>query len=202
VKRAAKPDKRKERRVAIKEALKSLDPTITSIEFIEDPAPPDEAGTTWGDVVCQNSRFLRTFADPPCGILKVYMLCSHPRCLQMRFLLRFLRLVLSLQALLAVMKHSNLEQIELGAPIPAPFNELEPIHLPFERSIAPGQRQACTEGVFIFLYGSHKRFKGFQMTGFDFRQPSIKLFSCASTYHVQKRFHQLVGGFKVWAGLP
>ncbi len=50
MKQAPKPDKRTLRCEAIKEALRRLDPTITSIEFINDPAPPDEAGTTWGDV--------------------------------------------------------------------------------------------------------------------------------------------------------
>jgi hypothetical protein len=50
MKRAPKPDKRTQRREAIKEALRGLDPTITSIEFIDDPAPPDEEGNIWGDV--------------------------------------------------------------------------------------------------------------------------------------------------------
>ncbi len=50
VKRVPKPDKRALRREAIKEALRRLDPTITSIEFIDDPTPPDAAGNTWGDV--------------------------------------------------------------------------------------------------------------------------------------------------------
>ena len=50
MKRAPNPDKRTLRREAIKEALRHLDPTITSIEFIADPAPPDAAGNTWGDV--------------------------------------------------------------------------------------------------------------------------------------------------------
>jgi hypothetical protein len=50
MKRSPKPDKRTQRREVIKEALKSLDATITSIEFIDDPAPPDSSGNTWGDV--------------------------------------------------------------------------------------------------------------------------------------------------------
>jgi hypothetical protein len=50
MKRAPKPDKRALRREAIKEALKSLDSTITTIEFIEEPAPADADGNTWGDV--------------------------------------------------------------------------------------------------------------------------------------------------------
>jgi hypothetical protein len=50
MKRAPKPDKRTQRREAIKEALRSLDATITSVEFIDDPAPADAEGNTWGDV--------------------------------------------------------------------------------------------------------------------------------------------------------
>jgi hypothetical protein len=50
MKRAPKPDKRALRREAIKEALQELDKSITSIEFIEDPAPADSSGNTWGDV--------------------------------------------------------------------------------------------------------------------------------------------------------
>jgi hypothetical protein len=50
MKRATKQDKRTLRREAIKEALKGLDSTITTIEFIEDPAPPDAEGNTWGNV--------------------------------------------------------------------------------------------------------------------------------------------------------
>jgi hypothetical protein len=40
----------REPREAIKEALKMLDSTITSIEFLEEPSPPDERGNCWADV--------------------------------------------------------------------------------------------------------------------------------------------------------
>jgi hypothetical protein len=50
MKRQPKPDKRTLRREAIKEALKGLDSTITSIECIEDPEPEDAEGNTWGDI--------------------------------------------------------------------------------------------------------------------------------------------------------
>jgi len=53
-----------------------------------------------------------------------------------------LLLILSVQALLAVMEHSKLEQIEPGATIHASFNELEPIHLPFYGISTPGERQS------------------------------------------------------------
>ena len=84
----------------------------------------------------------KTHAESANGTPKGCVLFSPPRCLQMTSLLRFLLLVLSLQALLAVMKHSKLEKIELGATIHAPFNELEPIHVPhvpFDRTITPRQ---------------------------------------------------------------
>src|SRR5258708_34148771 len=68
-------------------------------------------------------------------MLRVCVLFYRPRCLQMISLLCLLLLLLSVQTLLAVMEHSKLEQIELGSTIHAAFNELEPIHLPFDRAI-------------------------------------------------------------------
>lgn len=53
-------------------------------------------------------------------------------------LLRFL-LALSLLAFFAVMEHAKLEQIEFSATIHAPFDELEPSHISFQRAIAPRQ---------------------------------------------------------------
>ncbi len=44
------PDERISRREAIKEALKTLDRTITTIEFLEEPSVPDERGNSWADV--------------------------------------------------------------------------------------------------------------------------------------------------------
>src|SRR5260370_38984773 len=41
------------------------------------------------------------------------------------------------------LKHTCSEQRELGTTIHASFQELEPIDMPFERPLAPGQRQAC-----------------------------------------------------------
>jgi hypothetical protein len=44
------PDERISRREAIKEALKMLDHTITTIEFLEEPSVPNERGNSWADV--------------------------------------------------------------------------------------------------------------------------------------------------------
>jgi hypothetical protein len=44
--------------------------------------------------------------------------------------------------------------------------------------------------------------KSWQMAGFHFVEPEVKLFSRALTYHVQKFVDQLVGDFQVWARLP
>lgn len=38
------------RREAIKAALQALDRTITTIEFLEEPSPPDKRGNSWADV--------------------------------------------------------------------------------------------------------------------------------------------------------
>ena len=50
-----------------------------------------------------------------------------------------LLLVLSVLILFAPMEHAKLEQIEFGATIQASFNELEPVHIPFSRTITPRQ---------------------------------------------------------------
>jgi len=47
----------------------------------------------------------------------------------------FLSLVLSLQTLLILMKHSKPEKIELCSTIHTAFDELEAIHLPFNWTI-------------------------------------------------------------------
>ena len=46
-------------------------------------------------------------------------------------------LVLSVLTLFALMEHAKLEQIKLGSTIHAPFNELEPIDVPFDRTRTP-----------------------------------------------------------------
>ena len=51
------------------------------------------------------------------------------------------------------------------------------------------------------MYPCHKGLKRFEMTGLHGLQPGIKVFSCALTYHLQKRFDQLIGGFQVWVCL-
>jgi hypothetical protein len=50
VQHTLRPDERISRREAIKEALKTLDSTITTIEFLEEPSVPDERGNSWADV--------------------------------------------------------------------------------------------------------------------------------------------------------
>src|SRR6266571_4836512 len=137
-------------------------------------------------------------------MLRVCAVIPPPRFLQTthRLSLLVLALVLSVLILLALMEHAKREQIKLSSTIHASFNELQPVDVTFEKTSAPGQRQSGKYRVFIFLYAGDKRFKDCEMTGCYFRQPSIKLFSCALAHHVQKRFHQLVGGFKLWAGLP
>jgi hypothetical protein len=43
-------DERTLRREAIITALKSLDSTISTIEFLEEPSPPNDRGNSWADV--------------------------------------------------------------------------------------------------------------------------------------------------------
>ena len=70
--------------------------------------------------------FLRNLADAKYGMLRGCAIFHPPRFFQtMRWWsLPLLRLVLSLQTLLAIVKHAKPEQIELRSTIHAAFNEL------------------------------------------------------------------------------
>ena len=67
---------------------------------------------------------LRNLADHLCDMLRVGVLFSFLRYLEMIFLLYLLLLTLSLQALGAVVKHAKFEQIEFSLTIHTSFNEL------------------------------------------------------------------------------
>ncbi len=83
--------------------------------------------------------FLRNLADGKYGMLRGSAMFHPPGFLQTIHLwsLPVLVLVLSVLTLFALMEHAKLEQIKLGSPIHAPFNELEPIDMPFDRTSTP-----------------------------------------------------------------
>src|SRR6266567_1059669 len=89
-------------------------------------------------------RLLRNLADPSCGMLRDYAVFHDLRFLQTNHLLSLMVLlfVLSVPILFALVEYSKLEQIEFGATIHASFDELEPIDVAFQRTIAPRQRQS------------------------------------------------------------
>src|SRR6266487_4859368 len=64
------------------------------------------------------------------------------------------------------MKNTSPQQRELGTTIHAPFNELEPIHMPFERTLAPRQRESCKHRRLVLLDASGKRLQLGQVTRF------------------------------------
>src|SRR5713226_3237048 len=51
--------------------------------------------------------------------------------------------------LLGHMKHTGSQQRELSAAIHAPFQELEPVHLPFDWTSTPRQGQSCQHRRFV-----------------------------------------------------
>src|SRR5437660_1552720 len=92
-------------------------------------------------VVCQIKRILRNLADLNGGMLRVCAVCHPPRFPEMIYWvsLPVLVLVFPLLILFTLIENSNLEKIELCATIHASFNELQPIYIPFQRTIAPRQ---------------------------------------------------------------
>ena len=81
---------------------------------------------------------LRNLADTSCGMLKGCVAFHSLQFLQVIHLLclMVLPLVLSVPILFALVEHSKLEQIDFGTTIHASFNELEPVHIAFQRTIA------------------------------------------------------------------
>jgi hypothetical protein len=105
---------------------------------------------------------------------------------QLRFLqtthllfLLVLFLVLSVLILFTPMEHAKLEQIEFGATRHASVNELQTIHIPLQRTIAPRQCQPRKYCIFVLLHAGEKRVKCLEMAGFYRSQPGVKLLSCA-----------------------
>jgi hypothetical protein len=89
----------------------------------------------------QTSRILRNFADLNGGMLRVCAICHLPWFPEMIYWvsLPVLVLVFPLLILFTLIENSNLEKIELCATIHTFFNELQPVHIPFQRTIAPRQ---------------------------------------------------------------
>src|SRR5216684_6992966 len=98
-------------------------------------------------------------------------------------LLLFL-LVLSVLIFLALMEHSTFEQIDLGATVHASFDELEPIHMPLQRSITPRKRQASQDSIFILLNTCDKRFKFGQSTLLCVCEPLLQVLTRSFSQHL------------------
>src|SRR6266704_2489585 len=53
--------------------------------------------------------------------------------------------------LLGHMKHTCSQQRELGTAIHAPFNQLQPVHMPFDWTSTPRPGQSCQHSRFVLL---------------------------------------------------
>jgi hypothetical protein len=50
---------------------------------------------------------------------------------------------------LSLLKNTEAQEIEAGATVHLPFDELEPVHLTFDLAVAPGQSQGGLYGLLI-----------------------------------------------------
>src|SRR5450755_447123 len=99
-------------------------------------------------------------------------------------------------------KHTNPQQREFGATIHAPFNELKPVHMPFEGTLAPRQRQSCKHRRLVLLDASGKRLQLGQVALFHRTEPGIQRLSCMLSDHLHEPLCQAVSGLCAWTGLP
>src|SRR5713226_2933000 len=103
--------------------------------------------------------------------------------------------------LLSHLKHTCSEQSELGTTIHASFQELEPIDMPFERPLAPGQRQACQHCSFVLLDAFGKRLELWQTARLCRTEPGIQLVPGPLSDHLHERLCQVVSGLCTGTGL-
>src|SRR6266700_6206665 len=96
--------------------------------------------------------------------------------------------------LLGHMQHTCSQQRELGAAIHAPFQELQPVHMPFERPLVPGQCQACQHRSLVLLDAFSKRLELWQTARFCRAEPGIQLVSGPLSDHLHEGLCQAVSG--------
>src|SRR5258708_24083851 len=96
--------------------------------------------------------------------------------------------------LLSHLKHTCWEQRELATTIHASFQELEPIDMPFERPLAPGQRQACQHCSFVLLDATGYRLELWQTARLCRTEPGIQLVPGPLSDHLHERLCQAVSG--------
>src|SRR5258708_11296753 len=144
--------------------------------------------------------------DNHIGVVILRRPCS--RCPCFRFnpdriaLIVFFHLPLLLLDSSSSAKNPLPEQRKLSATIHAAFNELQPIHMPLERTIAPRQGQACKYRRFVLLHAFGKRLQLWQMARFCLAEPSIQLVSSLLSDHLHERLCQAVSRLCTGTGLP
>src|SRR5260370_12860343 len=104
--------------------------------------------------------------------------------------------------LLGHMQHTCSEQRELGAAIHALFQELEPVHMPFDWTSTPRQCQSCQHRRFVLLDPFGKRLQLGQGARCYLAEPRVQLLSRLLPDHVHESLCQTVSGLCAWTGLP
>jgi hypothetical protein len=99
-------------------------------------------------------------------------------------------------------QHTSSQQWELGTAIHAPFNQFEPVHMPFDWTSTPRQGQSCQHRRFVWLDPFGKRLQLGQVARCYLTQPGVQLLSCLLPDHVQERLCQPVSSLCAWTGLP
>jgi hypothetical protein len=98
------------------------------------------------------------------------------------------------------MKYSKLEQIELGTPVHAPFKQLEPIHVSFQRSITPRKRESGKDSGLIALDACDKGGQFDQLARRYPVKPVLQRLAGSFSQHVHEGRDHLVSQFRPWAG--
>src|SRR6266496_4618175 len=132
---------------------------------------------------------------------RICRFCSHPCVTVLHLLCERAGTSLSSQEscmsrlFLGHIEHTGSQQRKLGTTIHAPLNELESVHMPFKRTLAPRQRQSCKHRSLVLLDAFGKRLQLGQVARFYRTEPGIQLLSCLLSDHLHERLCPAVSGF-------
>ncbi|GAB4200601.1 MAG: hypothetical protein OHK0022_21820 [Roseiflexaceae bacterium] len=85
------------------------------------------------------------------------------------------------------------QQIKLGPTIRESFDELEPVHLALDLSIAVWQRECSSDGCFVALQPHRKSLDFWNGRGVCLLKPGIEALNITLAHHPQERQPECIG---------
>src|SRR6266487_4295902 len=139
---------------------------------------------------------------------RICRFCSHPCVTFLHLLCERAGTSLSSQEscmsrlFLGHIEHTGSQQRKLGTTIHAPLNELESVHMPFKRALAPRQRESCKHRSLVLLDPFGKRLQLGHVAPFSRSEPALQVLPRMLSDHLHEPLCQPISGLGTWTSLP